>query len=250
MKEVLTLRTLLRLAAIAGLLGLTGCPDSVSPQISHAHSLSVSNVSLGKSADEQHSSGAEAYSAQTLKNSSQHAATSMLTTVVADASKGARKLETTVCARLPNWQRPSETAHLQELEAMPRYGQAIYNEPLISLFNQFRNHSVIHFTTYGLSARIEPIYLSGIAPVMDSLWSCYDEDVVGRINTGQVGEIWLMNYELVSMNWTGRNYIAVVKAVDQGLEIVQFERQEVDATLPIKILTSEGQEVESMSGDW
>lgn len=233
---------------MVGLLGLAGCPDSGGPQTSHARSMTVSDISRSKLADERHSTETEAYGVETLDNDS--IAASMLITTVADATRNPRELETTICAHLPSWRRPGQADHLQELEAMPRYGQAIYDEPLISMFNRFRNHSVIYFTTYGLSARIEPTYLSGIGSVTDSLWSCYDEDVAERMNAGQMGEIWLMNYELVSLNWTGRDYVAVVRATDHGFEIAQFERQETDAMLPIKILTPEGQEVESMSGDW
>ena len=67
-----------------------------------------------------------------------------------------------ICADLTTWMRPELTVQQQTILQDPRYGQALEQDSLSSLSEQFWTQSIISFTTYGLSARVEPLNLSGV----------------------------------------------------------------------------------------
>ncbi|MBD0335550.1 MAG: hypothetical protein ICV62_08675 [Cyanobacteria bacterium Co-bin13] len=155
-----------------------------------------------------------------------------------------------VCADLPGWQRSPETAHLKELQEMPRYGSAIESEPLKSLLQDFWSHQVFSFTTYGLSARTEPIYLSGVWTALDDIWSCYDGSQPEQINNGDRAEVWLINHQAVDLQWSEGRYLLTVEPSGSGLQLIQFDRQESSAALPLVVVTTGGETIEVLSGDW
>ena len=67
-----------------------------------------------------------------------------------------------VCGEIADWERLSLAEQTTALMENPRYGADLETAPLQELFDQFWNESLITFTTYGLSARTEPIDLSGV----------------------------------------------------------------------------------------
>ncbi|HSM84331.1 MAG TPA: hypothetical protein VLS96_21760 [Nodosilinea sp.] len=168
----------------------------------------------------------------------------------ADLPDGAPSLTTEVCVSLPNWQRPSEYAQTKQLESMPRYGTALDTDPLAEMAKTWWSHEVFSFTTYGLSARTDPLYLSGVWTALDDTWSCYDGDQPEQINQGELAELWLLNHRLVSLEWQDNQYVVTVEPTGAGLELVHFSRQERDPELPLSVITTAGEPLAVMSGDW
>lgn len=155
-----------------------------------------------------------------------------------------------ICREPADWQRPSESEQWAQLRANPRYGDAIDQEPLKGMAEKFWQHQVVSFTTYGLSARLEPLYFSGLWPVEEAIWDCYNNTAPEAINAGQLADVWLMNYRLESLEWRDDQYVMVVAPTDRGAEVVQFARRETAAELPLKVVDAAGQVISVLSGDW
>ncbi|PSN19367.1 hypothetical protein C7271_07680 [filamentous cyanobacterium CCP5] len=154
-----------------------------------------------------------------------------------------------ICAHVQNWERPSESEHLRQLAAIPRYGKTIYEDPLRSLLADFRGFPVISFATYGLSARSEPLYLSGVWTVLDDIEACYSQGQPARMGEGELGETWLMGYAANGLIWVDGMYQLTVEPA-QGLQILQFERQEELATLPMRVVAADGMAIQVHAGDY
>jgi len=158
--------------------------------------------------------------------------------------------EITVCVDLPDWQRPSEQTQRKRLEQMPRYNGLLEDETLVSLAKDWWTHEAFSFTTYGLSARTDPHYLSGIWTALDQIWDCYGGEQPQQINAGELAELWLINHRLVELQWQDNQYVIIVEPSSSGLQLLQFARQDNAAALPVTMLTAAGQEVAVMVGDW
>lgn len=156
----------------------------------------------------------------------------------------------TICAHLPEWERPSAIAQTKQLEAMPYYGEVLETEPMAELAKAWWGHEIFVFTTYGLSARTDPLYLSGVWTAMDDIWDCYSGDRPEQMNQGELAEMWLLHHRLVSLEWQDSQYLVTVEPVGTGLQLVQFPRRESDQTLPLSIVSTTGQALAVMSGDW
>lgn len=168
---------------------------------------------------------------------------------LAAVAKGSSSALFSVCAEISDWQRPEEMVHIRQLEAIPRYGESIHQNPLKDLLAKFRSYQVISFSSYGLSARSEPLYLSGVWTAVDQMESCYSEDRTVRLNNGEIGEAWLLGYSAANFEWDGAAYVVSVEPA-QGLQIIQFERQESSSDLPLRVTLENGAPVEVYSGDW
>lgn len=156
----------------------------------------------------------------------------------------------TICAHLPEWERPSEVAQAKQLEAMPYYGEVLNTDPMAELAKTWWSHELFVFTTYGLSARTDPLYLSGVWTAMDDIWDCYSGDQPEQINQGELAELWLLHHRLVGLEWQDDRYLVTVEPVGAGLQLVQFPRRESGQTLPLSIVSTTGQALAVMSGDW
>jgi hypothetical protein len=156
----------------------------------------------------------------------------------------------TICAHLPEWERPSAIAQTKQLEAMPYYGEVLDTDPMAELAKAWWSHEVFVFTTYGLSARTDPLYLSGVWTAMDNLWDCYSGNQPEQINQGELAEMWLLHHRLVNLEWQDNQYLVTVEPMDAGLQLVQFPRRENGQTLPLSIVSTTGQALAVMSGDW
>jgi hypothetical protein len=155
-----------------------------------------------------------------------------------------------ICLDLPDWQRPSEGVQFKQLEAMPHYGPALEEAPLAELSKAWWSHEIFSFTTYGLSARTDPLYLSGLWSAMDEIWACYSGDQGEQINQGERAELWLLHHRLAGLEWQGGEYRVIVEPVETGLQLVQFPRRERGEQLPLTVVTTAGQSLAVMSGDW
>jgi hypothetical protein len=155
-----------------------------------------------------------------------------------------------VCGELSDWQRLELSDQKAALENNPRYGAAIAEAPLSDLFEKFWHESIITFTTYGLSARTEPIFLSGVWTGIEAMDGCYEGDRPAAINEGELAEIWLIGHRIENIAWNGNEYEVTVEATTTGLQFVQFERYETASSLPIIVLEQNGDELTFASGDW
>ncbi len=155
-----------------------------------------------------------------------------------------------VCADVVDWQRPSAAEQAKQLGTDVRYDEALSGDPLKDASNQFWNHQVISFTTYGLSARMEPVNLSGLWTVADDLWGCYEGDAAEAINQGDRAETWLLNHRVSDLVWQGDRYIMTVEPAATGVQVVQFDRVDELASLPLEVVTANGEAVDVVSGDW
>ncbi|PZV09662.1 MAG: hypothetical protein DCF32_01735 [Leptolyngbya sp.] len=172
------------------------------------------------------------------------------TTSLSEQSQSLDAIAATVCANLPEWERPSAIAQTKQLEAMPYYGEELDTAPMAELAKAWWGHDFFIFTTYGLSARTDPLYLSGVWTAMDDIWDCYSGDRPEQINQGELAEMWLLHHRLVSLEWQDSQYLVTVEPVGSGLQLVQFPRRESDQTLPLSIVSTTGQALAVMSGDW
>lgn len=169
-------------------------------------------------------------------------------TAIADSPP--RTVPYEVCGAIPDWERLSLEEQTAALQENPRYGEELATEPLQGLFEKFWNESLITFTTYGLSARTEPVYLSGVWTGIEAMSACYEGDRPAAINAGDLAEMWLIGYQVVDFVWTGETYQVTVEPTPAGLRFIQFERAEGDATLPLVVLETDGNELTVASGDW
>lgn len=166
------------------------------------------------------------------------------------ADIGSQPVRFEVCGNLPDWERPDLRTQEIELANNPRYNNGLDEEPLKSLFDKFWTKSIITFTSYGLSARIEPIYLSGIWTAINAMEACYEGDRPNAINVGHLAEMWLIKYQVISMDWTGDHYAVTVEPTSRGLQFIQFERFEENDFLPLLVTKEDGMEVMTIPGDW
>lgn len=155
----------------------------------------------------------------------------------------------TICAEATDWQRPSEAAQSKQISADPRY-QGLDEETLKAVSGSFWQHQAVSFTTYGLSARMEPVTFSGLWTAADELWNCYEPEASEQINAGLTAETWLMGYRITDLQWQGGRYIMTVEPTPTGVQIVQFDRTDDDFELALTVVTADGQPVEVLSGDW
>lgn len=156
-----------------------------------------------------------------------------------------------VCSEAADWQRPSQDQQQKQLAADERYGALLQDKDFQQVAEQFWQHDVLSFTTYGLSARMEPINLSGLWTVSDDVWTrCYSHDEGSAINEGSLAEAWLMHYHVVDLQWQDDHYVMVVEPDSQGMQVVQFTRHEAEAELPLMVVTTQGTVVEHHNADW
>jgi hypothetical protein len=154
-----------------------------------------------------------------------------------------------VCANVESWQRPSQEVQAKQL-SNARYGDVLNNGPLKRASEQFWDHQVISFTTYGLSARMEPETLSGVWTAASDMVSCYEPETTVAINEGDRAETWLLNHRINDLQWRGDRYVMTVEPAATGMQVIQFDRVDELANLPLDVVTANGDPVGVFSGDW
>lgn len=159
-----------------------------------------------------------------------------------------------VCANVESWQRPSEAEQAKRISNNARYSESLAsnsaNDSLKRESAQFWDHQAISFTTYGLSARVEPENLSGVWTATDEMSNCYQPETTVAINEGDRAETWLLNHRISNLQWEGDRYIMTVEPASTGLQVIQFDRVDEMASLPLEVVTTSGSPVDAMSGDW
>ncbi|MEL6350319.1 MAG: hypothetical protein AAFR58_00990 [Cyanobacteria bacterium J06627_28] len=161
------------------------------------------------------------------------------------------ELDFEVCAAVDDWQRPTEDEQAKHLNEDARYGAALEaDDALKRASTQFWDHEAVSFTTYGLSARMEPVMLSGLWTVADELWGCYEPEATVAINEGDRAETWLLNQRITNLAWDNDRYVMTVEPAATGVQVIQFDRVDELVSLPLEIVTSAGTSVPVTSGDW
>lgn len=167
------------------------------------------------------------------------------------ASPAAAGAEFTICGESATWQRPDPRQQHKQLATDGRYSELLDDKAFQQVANQFWDRSILSFTTYGLSARTEPMMLSGLWSLDESVWTaCYSGSAASDINAGLVAEAWLLHHRVVDMQWQGDRYLMVVEPTLQGMQVVQFARRDRSAELPLSVVTVAGEELPVQSGDW
>ena len=146
-------------------LGLVGCPESLNPGYGIPDTSAVPGVAVA-------------------------------TTGTDTSLQGASTVSYDICADLATWVRPELEVQQQTLLQDPRYSRDLGQEPLRTLSEQFWNQPVITFTTYGLSARLEPMNLSGVWTATTQIEPCYEGDRPIAINQGDWAEVWIIGHRL------------------------------------------------------
>jgi hypothetical protein len=147
------------------------------------------------------------------------------------ATSSGKAIAFEVCSTSPVWVRPTNKAQMQQIQSTGRYADAKTNQEIQNLIQQFWTRNVILFGSYGLSARIEPIYLSGLWTIPNTIDSISNKCYASRqrildLNSGKTAEVWLLLYKVRSVKWLGNRYVMVVQPVSQGVQFIQFARVE------------------------
>ncbi len=154
-----------------------------------------------------------------------------------------------VCSASPAWVRPESKVQKQHIQSTGRYSDAKTNREIQNLTQQFWSRNVILFGSYGLSARVDPIYLSGLWTIPNTLDSisnkCYDSrQRIVDLNSGKIAEVWLLLHKVKSVKWLDNRYVMVVQPTNQGAQFIQFRRVEQQPIPLLQIITEDGKELE------
>ncbi len=236
--------------AVVGAYVITGCPSmnattSATGNLLRADS-SPAQDQVAQAAETSESAVIETTALETTALET----TTLETTTPGTITPAVSTVEFEVCAAVDDWQRPSDADQDKHLGVDGRYDTALEDSELKRAVDRFWNYQAISFTTYGLSARMEPINLSGIWTAADDLWNCYEPDITVAINEGDLAETWLLNHQITNLQWEGDRYIMTVEPTATGMQVVQFDRVDSQPALPLEVVTASGSMVEVISGDW
>lgn len=154
-----------------------------------------------------------------------------------------------VCSTSPVWVRPASKAQMHQLQSTGRYPDAKTNQEVQNLIKQFWTRDVILFTNYGISARVDPIYLSGLWTIPNTIDSisnkCYESmQRIVDLNSGKTAEVWLLLHKVRSVRWLDNRYVMVVQPARQGVQFIQFARVEQQTTPSLQVISEDGRELE------
>ena len=159
-------------------------------------------------------------------------------------------IEVDTCATVEDWQRPSADEQAKQLEKDARFSTALAGDASKATSDPFWDQSVVSFTTYGLSARLEPVNLTGLWTVEAEMQNCYTPESTMAINAGDRAEAWLLNHQIQSLQKVGDRYVMTVTPTATGMQVVQFDRTDELASLPLDVVNASGEAVAVASGDW
>lgn len=180
---------------------------------------------------------------------SQSAPSVQPSSAIAIAVQPAADIPFDVCGEVQSWVRPTRAAQLKKLQSLPRYASNQTSQPVKSLSQRFWQQDVFSFTQYGLSLRMEPIYLSGLWTVEDTLWKCYNAATITQLNAGKTAEVWVLSHRVTRIQWTGKQYVMTVQPARTGVQFIQFPRRESRSSLPLKVVTDRGAKLNVVAGN-
>lgn len=152
-----------------------------------------------------------------------------------------RRIQFQICSESQSWVRPTEAEQIARLKSLPRYAGREVN-------SRFWTDNIFLFTSYGLSARHEPIFMSGLWTIEDSAFQCYKpQGISQKINSGELAEVWLLQHKVKKVEWQDNHYIMVVYPVEKGVQFIQFPRVERQFPLILKVVAENGTELATLS---
>ncbi|MEH2312047.1 MAG: hypothetical protein V7K35_11735 [Nostoc sp.] len=147
-----------------------------------------------------------------------------------------------ICNSTETWVRPTKAEQMKFLREnmSARYDDLTKNpEP----YERWLSYNIYSFTIYGGSSFFDYHYLAGLWTPSDNLvWQC-DESSRHKINTGEIAEVWVLLYRVISIKWVGNHYLMVVKPTKKGRQYIQLSRREHQDSLPLKVVTEDGSEI-------
>ena len=154
-----------------------------------------------------------------------------------------------VCSTSPAWVRPAIEAQTQQIQSTGRYPDAKTDREIQKIIKQFWTRNVILFANYGISARVDPIYLSGLWTIPNTIDrisnKCYDsKQRIADLNSGKTAEVWLLLHKVRSVRWLDNRYVMVVQPARQGVQFIQFVRVEQQPTPSLQVISEDGRELE------
>jgi hypothetical protein len=189
------------------------------------------------------------FSNSVLKNSEEKAkftlpnTASPLANVSDNQALSLKEIPFNICSESPNWLRPTEAEHSTKLKSMKRYASSTKDSS--NYMRRLFSSKVFSFTMYGLSSRYDFYYLSGLWTYPeDDVWKCYKpKGVITKINSGQLADIWLFEHKIKKISWQNNRYLMVVEPTQKGVQFLQFPRIENQSSLPLKVITPQGEEL-------
>jgi hypothetical protein len=154
-----------------------------------------------------------------------------------------------VCSSFPTWVRPASNAQMQQLQSTGRYPDAKTDREIQNIIEQFWTRNAIVFGGYGISARVDPIYLSGLWTIPNTLDlisnKCYlSKQQIADLNSGKTAEVWLLLHKVRSVKWFENRYVMVVQPVRQGAQFIQFTRVDRQPIPALQVITEDGKDLE------
>jgi len=154
-----------------------------------------------------------------------------------------REIPFNICGESQSWVRPTEAEQAAKLKSMSRYEATTINAS--NYMHRLFSRKVFSFTMYGLSARYDFYYLSGLWTYPEeNIWKCYKpKGVIEKINSGQLADVWLFQHRVKKIIWQNNGYVMVVEPTQKGVQFIQFPRVENQPSLPLKVVSQKGQEL-------
>jgi hypothetical protein len=154
-----------------------------------------------------------------------------------------------VCSSFPTWVRPAIDSQHQQIQSTGRYPDAKTNREIQNIIKQFWTQNAISFGSYGISARVDPIYLSGLWTMPNTLDrisnKCYtSKQQIAGLNSGKTAEVWLLLHKVRSVKWLENRYVMVVQPVRQGAQFIQFARVDRQPIPSLQVITEDGKDLE------
>ncbi|MFB8788085.1 MAG: hypothetical protein U7123_04390 [Potamolinea sp.] len=157
-------------------------------------------------------------------------------------AQSSREVQFQVCSESQTWVRPNEAEQEARLNSLSRYANREYRQ------SKFWTDNIFLFTSYGLAARHEPVYISGLWKIGDEALKCYQsEGITQKINSGQIAEIWLLQHKVKKIEWQNGRYVMVVAPVQKGAQFINFSRVERQYPLNIKVVSENGTELANLT---
>jgi len=161
-----------------------------------------------------------------------------------------------VCSRNDNWERPSDEEQRQHLLSLGRYDDLDPEAPLSGRYRENLERIVWRGTGSG-SGTFDTVQMSG-------LWTIADQGtpILGGgdstpgpgcqegppVSEGERCELWVLGYDVVSLELTGDEVYVAVRAIPLGFRIVQFDNPEPGVVPAIHLVDPGGRELAFVAG--
>ncbi|WP_375514195.1 hypothetical protein [uncultured Nostoc sp.] len=146
-----------------------------------------------------------------------------------------------ICSSSETWVRPTKAEQMKFLLSTKRYDD-LTKEP--EYYERWLRYNIFSFTTFGGSSFFDYHYLAGLwTPTGNPVWQCDKKFSRTKINTGEIAEVWVLLYRVISIKWVGNHYLMVVKPTKKGFQKIQLSRREDQDSLPLKVITEDGSEM-------